>query len=206
MALFVMLMWRVFGTGDGVEVERSGTDPDVTTGAVEQTVEPQPRLDGAVKRETIRLPYERETARLGDPAVADDPDANSAQPALQRFARVIVQDAGSVVAGKVTIRFEGLRPLALDARCDEGATSWPCGRAGRSALRRLIRGRTIACERIASLADGEISGRCTVASVSINEWLVRYGWARPLEEQDEVMAAALETARDEGRGQWRRTR
>ena len=42
------------------------------------------------------------------------------------------------------------------------------------------------------VGDGEISGRCTVASVSINEWLVRYGWARPLEEQDEVMAAALE--------------
>lgn len=202
MAILVMLIWRVLDSGDGAIADRSSDSLGITTGSIERPVEPKPPSGKATKPTPIRLPYERETARLSDPSTEGTVETAPSTP--QRFARVIVQDTGTVLAGKIIIRLSGLAPLALDARCEEGAGSWPCGRAGRSALRRLIRGRTIACEGIKRLSDDEVAGRCKVASVSINEWLVRHGWARPLDGQGEAMASALESARDEGRGQWRR--
>lgn len=150
----------------------------------------------------VKLPYERETTRRGT-----DADANKTipitLPEAQRFSRVIVEDTGTVVADKLTIRFAEVEPLSLEAVCDSAQNSWPCGRSGRSALRRLIRGRTISCQGLTRIGENEVSGRCTVASTDINQWLVRYGWARPLETSGKPYNSALELARREGRGQWR---
>lgn len=150
----------------------------------------------------VKLPYERETSRREIEADADKA-IPATQPESQRFSRVIVADTGTVVADKLTIRFAQVEPLSLEAICDSAQKSWPCGRSGRSALRRLIRGRTISCQGLTRIGENEVSGRCTVASTDINQWLVRYGWARPLDASGKPYDSALEMARREGRGQWR---
>lgn len=150
----------------------------------------------------VKLPYERETSRRGNVPKADN-DISAKLPEAQRFSRVIVEDAGTVVADKLTIRLADVEPLLLEASCEGAQENWPCGRSGRSALRRLIRGRTISCRELKRIGENEVAGRCTVATTDINQWLVRYGWARPSDVTSKTYDAALDMARRERRGQWR---
>ncbi len=166
---------------------------------------PEPTADeesSSSEPRRVKLPYERETSRRGNES-DDDKAIPAPQPETRRFSRVIVKDTGSVVADKLTIRFADIEPLSLEATCDSAQKSWPCGRSGRSALRRLIRGRTISCKNLTTIGHNEISGRCTVASTDINQWLVRYGWARPIDANRKPYDTALEMAHRERRGQWR---
>jgi len=195
--LFAGLIWRITQSDNETAVSRSNESP-----AVEAVLlNPEPTASEEQSSSTpgrVKLPYERETSRRRIEA-----DADKAIPETQRFSRVIVEDTGTVVADKLKIRFAEVEPLSLEAVCKNAQNSWPCGRSGRSALRRLIRGRTISCQGLTRIGENEVSGRCTVASTDINQWLVRYGWAKPLDASDKPYDSALEMARREGRGQWR---
>lgn len=166
---------------------------------------PATAAEPAADPQRIELPYARATARR-EARLETEPEPPAREPDVRRFARVVVEDTGTLKADKVTIRLIGLEALPLEARCDAGNGSWPCGRAGRGALRRLIRGRSVACTEVQEADEQEIAGRCTVANTDINLWLVRYGWARPRDDEGGRLGEALDTAQREGRGQWRKSR
>lgn len=196
--LFAGLIWRVAQPDIETAVNEAPTVETVVINP-EQTAQAEQSLS-TPKR--VELPYERETSRRGNEPEADK-IVSATHPKIERFSRVIVEDTGTVVADKLTIRFSEIEPLSLAATCEGAQESWPCGRSGRGALRRLIRGRTIACTELTRIGENEVAGRCTVASTDINQWLVRHGWARPRDATRKPYGAALEMARREGRGQWR---
>ena len=151
-------------------------------------------------------------------------------PKPERWRRALVVAPGVLKSGDEWITIAGINPLATDAICSaEDGTEWPCGKFAASAMRRLIRQRAVECDPVemqAAEIDHGDSGntleqrlsaaldqkpaserglvtRCRVAGRDIGEWLVGQGWATP--QPDSGYDAALEQAREAGRGQWRKT-
>ncbi len=120
-----------------------------------------------------------------------------------RFRRAIPLSSGTLKSGTMTITLAGLDALVADAKCKYASgKSWECGRWGKYALRRLIRGRSISCDVIEQVTENNVTARCTVAEIDINQWIVRRGWGRPLDGESEKYDVALKTAKDKKLGQW----
>ena len=168
--------------------------------ATMRVTEPEPvkPIPEKPKRE---LAYHKATK----PETRDLRKRQAAEPERKRFFRVVVEDAGTLKSGKTTIRLAGLTAPAQDETCpDKAGGRWACGRRGRAALARLIRSKAVDCA-IAERQDGGVAvARCTVGRVDINEWVVRRGWARLIETAPERYAEALDKAKQDGRGIWRR--
>lgn len=125
------------------------------------------------------------------------------KPRKRRFFRVVVADAGTIKAKKLTIKLAGVKAPDIKKVCvDAKNRKWRCGLAARGALRRLIRIRAIECPSMPFEPNATITVRCSVGRTDIAEWLVRYGWAEPAED-DEKLAEALEKAKADKRGMWR---
>ena len=66
------------------------------------------------------------------------------QPKLTKkiYYRVMVSDSGTLEAGDVVIRLNGIVASKADGQChDKQGKNWPCGAAAKTALRRLVRAR-----------------------------------------------------------------
>jgi endonuclease YncB( thermonuclease family) len=124
----------------------------------------------------------------------------------RRFFRVVVADAGTLVAGERTLRLADVDVPAADAECGDAAGHrWSCGTRARTALRRFVRHRAVECLPLgeADLApDGQSVVRCRVGRTDIATWLVENGWASPADAAAPALAALGETARSENRGLW----
>ena len=149
-----------------------------------------------------RLAYARHT----NPLPEDQAGPEEAVEPLEivRFRRPVATGPGILVAGDTTIHLAGIEPLNGDASCDlASGKSWPCGRTATFSLRRLIRRRSVVCDILERLDDTTVRGRCSVAKVDINAWLVRHGWARPAEKSASGFADELAAAQKDKSGQWR---
>ncbi len=170
-------------------------DPQTTT-LNKRPATPAPAQDS---EQRLSLRYEQETA----PEVLRPPPLPEHSPRRdkQRFYRVVVESAGTLKANDTVIRLSGLTAPDQDDTCSapKGKT-WPCGRIGQAALARLIRARAVECVVAGRAPDGALLGRCTVAAIDINEWVVRRGWARA--DTGSAYAEALAAARQEGTGLW----
>ncbi len=125
----------------------------------------------------------------------------AAEPDRQRYARVLVETAGTLRVRDRAIRIAGIDAPEIDEFCkDATGQSWPCGRAAAAALQRLVRQRSVECEADRETRD-DTDAHCTVAGTQIGEWLVRQGWARPADPS--TMQAAADEARDGARGMYR---
>jgi|GEM_PF-2292443 len=124
----------------------------------------------------------------------------------RRFFRVVVADAGTLVAGERTLRLADVDVPAADAECGDAAGHrWSCGTRARTALRRFVRHRAVECLPLgeADLAtDGLSVVRCRVGRTDIATWLVENGWASPADAATPTLTALGETARSENRGLW----
>ena len=128
-------------------------------------------------------------------------EAEEEEPDTRLYHRVMVADAGTLQAGKTTIRFAGVTPLDAGRTCtDETGQDWPCGRAAAAALRMLIRHRAVECAVAEEVPEG-IVGTCAMGLRNINGWLVEHGWAEAAPQGG--YEAAAEIARAEGRGMHR---
>lgn len=146
-----------------------------------------PKLEGAtIEREPARLP----------------PKPPPRPPKPDLYARPAVEAAGMLISGKANIRIAGIRALGAEEICSgSDDRQWPCGVHARTALQRLIRQRTIACDPGGVPdAEGAIAKHCKVGGIDIGEWLVEQGWALPQGRED--LSAAFAEARDARRGQW----
>ncbi|MFM9859543.1 hypothetical protein RUR49_13790 [Pseudoxanthobacter sp. M-2] len=126
----------------------------------------------------------------------------------RRFFRVVVTDAGTLIAGDRTLRLADVDVPAADAECGDAAGNrWSCGTRARTALRRFVRHRAVECLPLGEVgfgsAEAEVSVvRCRVGRTDIATWLVENGWAAPADAAAPTLAALGETARDENRGLW----
>lgn len=114
--------------------------------------------------------------------------------------RPVVQSAAILLSEETTLKISGVTPLKLDEICLAGTDQqWPCGRFARTALRRLIRGRTIECDPVPT-REKTITTACRIGSQDIGEWLVEQGWAKGLAGKFD---AQMEAAKDTKSGMWR---
>jgi endonuclease YncB( thermonuclease family) len=119
------------------------------------------------------------------------------------YYRVIVPDSGTLEAGDVVIKLNGIVPSKADAQClDEKGKSWPCGAAAKTALRQLIRARSVVCDLPGPGKQKSFTARCAVSGTDLSTWLVRQGWAKPSDLPEPELADAAEAAKSERIGVW----
>ena len=127
---------------------------------------------------------------------ADKPLRKPPDPLMHR---PVAEAAGIVDAEQHRITIAGIEPVADAETCSKpDGSTWPCGRAARTAFRAFLRGRAITCD----LPDGDVpeafTARCKLGPRDIGAWLVANGWSRP--GGDYAEEARL--AREGKRGIW----
>jgi endonuclease YncB( thermonuclease family) len=116
-----------------------------------------------------------------------------------------VPDSGTLEAGDVVIKLNGIVARKADAQCqDEKGKNWPCGAAARAALRRLIRARAVVCDLPEPAEQKSFTARCAVSGTDLSNWMVRQGWVKPNDPPEPALADAAEAAKSERIGLWRR--
>jgi endonuclease YncB( thermonuclease family) len=125
----------------------------------------------------------------------------------RRFFRVVVADAGTIIAGDQTLRLADVDVPAADAECGDGSGNrWSCGTRARTALRRFVRHRAVECLPLGESGFGAEAGvhvvRCRVGRTDLATWLVENGWAAPADAAAPALAALGDAARSGNRGLW----
>ena len=98
--------------------------------------------------------------------------------------RPFVRDIATIKSGSKTVTIEGITPLPADSQCTVDGKAKPCGRIARTALRALVRGRTITCKTPNSIAENQrITTSCKIGNIDIASWLIKYGWTTAIESK-----------------------
>jgi len=191
------------GPAAGEADEMSGT----RSGGPSLVTEPQHRVrfveeDGiAVMRPVGPL--------LRAPSAAPEPEPEPEPPEGPEpdvYNLVVIRSAGVIDGRSRLLGLAHVDTPSADRICRrEDGETWPCGRRARTALRRLVRRRDIACHDLDPDAPPPEKGtpvpaRCSVGTTDLSRWLVANGWAEPAEGAPEEWSALHETAKSEGRG------
>src|SRR5262245_6818655 len=125
------------------------------------------------------------------------------KPTKKTYYRVFVPDSGTLEAGDVVIKLNGIAASKADAQCyDEQGKNWPCGAEAKTALSRLIRARAVVCDLPERGEQKSFTARCAVSGTDLSAWLVRQGWAKPNDPPEPALAYAAEAAKSERIGLW----
>jgi endonuclease YncB( thermonuclease family) len=154
--------------------------------------------------------YQRETWWPVAAAPQSLPAATAARPAASST------EASAKVAGRATplsgqlvridrrvIRLEGIEAPERGQACIRNGRSWPCGESARTALSRLVRGKTVTC--VVSARDtgtAAASGACTADGRDVADALVREGHVFSASTLFGGYASAEREARNASRGVW----
>ena len=102
------------------------------------------------------------------------------------------------------IRLSGIESPVLNQRCKRGRRrSWRCGRTARRALARLVRRRTIRCQRDGQDDHGRIVATCHVGKTNINATMVANGYVFAENGLFAAYSSEEAEARRKKRGIWR---
>jgi endonuclease YncB( thermonuclease family) len=126
------------------------------------------------------------------------------KPTTKTYYRVTVSDSGTLEAGEVVIKLDGIVARPTDAQCqDKKGKSWPCGVAAKAALSRMVRARAVVCALPETIEQKSFTTRCAVSGTDLSTWMVRQGWAKPNDVPEPVLADAARAAKSERIGLWR---
>lgn len=123
-------------------------------------------------------------------------------------AEVVVVDGDTFRLDSTVYRLDGIDAPEIDQTClDKSGEVWPCGVAARDRLGAHIGNRAVRCEDRGPDPDHKHRriGICSIEgeTSSLNEWLVREGWAIRFEPSAKDRFAAEEAdARENRRGLW----
>ena len=176
--------------------------PSEPTAAQVQAVPPEvPQTVGEEKQH--RLASEQaEIERLA--GLEQEHAIKPAPNPTKRYYKVKVRDGGTLEAGAVVIRLDGIEAREANGNCtDDKGKDWPCGAAARVALTKFIRYRAISCVLPKGGEQAEYTARCSVGSMDLSTWMVRQGWARPKAKTEQALGDASEAAKQAHLGIWR---
>jgi len=90
------------------------------------------------------------------------------KPTTKIYYRVMVPDSGTLEAGDVVIKLNGIFARKAEDQCqDERGKNWPCGAAAKVALRRLIRARAVVCDLPEPGEQKSFTARCAVGGTDL---------------------------------------
>lgn len=124
-------------------------------------------------------------------------ETKSDEPTWRPISRPLIAVPGQLTSGELTVKLAGIEPPPLDHMCPDDR---PCGRQARTALRMLVRGRTVECALDPNITEGEHEARCRLARTDLAGWLAAHGWAIKAEGD---YAPRLADAREKGVGLYR---
>ena len=123
--------------------------------------------------------------------IAREPSINSSNHKSKRqnkqvpvflMPRPFVQDITTIKSGSKIVKIAGIMTLPADSQCRNNGVTKPCGKIARTALRALIRGRTLTCRTPNSISENEpIITSCKIGNTDIASWLVKHGWTTAVE-------------------------
>ena len=114
-----------------------------------------------------------------------------------------VVDGDSLEIGKHRIRLWGIDAPEFKQKCVRGNKRWSCGYAATDALRRHLAGATVQCETVDKDSYDRLVAKCSSRQHSINEWMVREGWATDYTRYSKgAYARAQASAKSAKRGIW----
>lgn len=93
--------------------------------------------------------------------------------------RMRAVDGDSLVMGEKRMRLQGIDAPELSQSCTRNGQQWACGRASRTALRKLISagGRDVKCSTQGRDQYDRLLVVCRAGETEINAAMVRQGWA-----------------------------
>ncbi|PDS74732.1 thermonuclease family protein [Rhizobium sp. L43] len=125
----------------------------------------------------------------------------AADPAAKKpveLARPAVENAGVLSFGERRLQLAGVIPTAADKICGPAGRQWPCGMMAKTALRQLLRNRSVSCDLDTAEWKGTMSASCRLGPQDLGAWLIENGWAEAA--AGSPLASAAETARQAGKG------
>lgn len=115
----------------------------------------------------------------------------------------LVIDGNTVEISGTKIRLQGIDAPETDQLCvDEKGTGWTCGLAARDELAKRFGDKPWTCQVAGHDKYGRSLGSCTVKEESVEEWMVRSGWAVSLVRSASTYEASEVIARDAQSGLW----
>jgi hypothetical protein len=141
-------------------------------------------------------------------------------PKPVRYHLVVVEEATTIDAAGTVLIIDQVQGPASFKACEDGSpVQWSCELRARTALRQLVRARSIEClasdedaaRRLSTAADsdagppegGPFAASCSVGGTDIAGWLVSQGWARPAEGAPDRLKVLSWIAQEQKRGLWR---
>ena len=207
-ATVTLLLWPVFmpsGSDEKAKRPAQSIRPPISTERPQAARLPEQTHSVPDPSTSDRPLLAREKAEADRLAALQKKDENIVtKPTTKIYYRVTVPDSGTLEAGDVVIKLNGIVARKADAQCkDEKGKSWPCGAAAKAALRRLVRARAVVCDLPDAGEQKSFTARCAVSGTDLSTWMVRHGWAKPNDPPEPVLAEAARAAKAERIGFWR---
>jgi endonuclease YncB( thermonuclease family) len=167
------------------------------------------KLLGPILRCTLECPYWRSLIARVIPSMRSIILIMVLLTASQSWgASPIVRDGGAIQLADVTYKLDGIDAPEFDQMCiDEHADTWACGVAARDQLASLIGARQVRCEDLGfdTIYRKRHIGICTAEgeAVSLNQLLVRQGFALNAESAKGRFKEDEAAAKDARRGLWK---
>ncbi|MBY2914655.1 thermonuclease family protein [Rhizobium leguminosarum] len=135
------------------------------------------------------------------PQQAETAAGQAASPTAKKaveLARPMVDNAGMLSFGERRLQLAGIVPTPVDRICGPATRQWPCGMMAKTALRLLLRNRSVSCDLDTVEWKDTVTTACRLGTEDLGAWLAENGWAEAA--VGSPLAAAAEKARQAGKG------
>ncbi|MBX4929770.1 thermonuclease family protein [Rhizobium binae] len=147
-------------------------------------------------------PAEGTTVTPADPPrPAETPGRQAAEPAAKKpieLARPVAANAGLLTFGERRLQLAGIIPTPADRICGPAGRQWPCGMMAKTALRQLLRNRSLTCDLDMAEWKEMTTAACRLGTQDLGTWLAENGWAEA--EAGSPLGAVAEKAKQAQKG------
>lgn len=126
----------------------------------------------------------------------------AASPSQPLYGLAVAGDGDSLTVGGERIRLFGIDAPEFDQTCKKEGRIWACGSASAQYLAKLVTGREVRCQRVATDQYERTLARCSVGETDINRHMVASGYAVAFRKYSNDYVAAEESAKAAKRGMW----
>jgi endonuclease YncB( thermonuclease family) len=135
------------------------------------------------------------------PQQAETAAGKTVSPATKKameLARPAVDNAGILSFGERRLQLVGIVPTPVDRVCGPAGRQWPCGMMAKTALRLLLRNRSVTCDLDTAEWKETATTACRLGTQDLGSWLAENGWAEAA--AGSPLAEIAETARQARKG------
>ncbi|PDT29759.1 hypothetical protein CO671_32320 [Rhizobium sp. M10] len=146
-------------------------------------------------------PAPTESAPADPPRPSETPGGQTAAPAAKEpieLARPLAENAGLLSFGERRLQLAGIIPTPADRICGPAGRQWPCGMMAKTALRQLLRNRSLTCDLDMAEWKGTATAACRLGTQDLGTWLAENGWAEA--EAGSPLDAVAEKAKQAQKG------